>query len=374
MQVRYQNTAADLQALSRNLPFRYRVWWKIQFPIFVVLCALPATILLAAFGAWYGLVANWLAVLVLASYLLFISWRSTRGSLAHAPETTIRISPESLDVESKDARSRRDWTSVDHVQCTPQHIFLFVAKTTAFAVPRSAFSSETSAEEFAVSATDYFQQAQSSGSPKFVPAPATPTSGELNAQIHFQNTAEQFVQIRHDGLRKPETAQRKEFSFFTWMILSTIGVVFVLFGSRSGPVAQVLSGLFAFVMLGLVSIILLKKILRRVELKMFDREQLRPQTVTLTPQGLFAVDQLCEGFTAWKSVQEIEFDEDFLVIYSIKPQVICLIPKDAFASEQQAEKFQSLALSYYDDSQEAESPVVAEVVETGNPYQPPGSQ
>jgi hypothetical protein len=253
---------------------------------------------------------------------------------------------------------------------TPEHVCIVINVSSAHIVPRQAFDSPAQAELFAHTAAEYHRNAQTSPGPPF--APGAPPLDSNSMQVTYRNTAAEFLSVYFGGLQNDPA--RKVFTARSYSGFIAGTVLFMWIAGRGDFWLQMLFGWATLLPPALVTLTWTPRLMRRLVRSGAEKRRYEDQTVTISVEGIAMVDADSEGFLAWQELSSVEEDDRFIVFYrNARSDIACLIPKQAFASADLANQFASLAKRHWQRLQPAASPelVLAELVETGNPYQSP---
>jgi hypothetical protein len=378
MEVQYQYTLDDLKALARALPFSQRVRPILSWIVLVVACGVPPSVLLAASGAWRGVIAGWATLGAMCLFVAAKVWSARRrfwrtGLQRWQFPRTVRLHPDRLEVESDYYWGRRDWSLVARVVDTPKHVILFVNKVTAHVIPKRAFDSPAAADLFAQTAASYQQQARALATPRFTPNHPPVVNDADALQISYKNKAEEFISVQYDSLQRADQSQTKQNRVTIVALVASISVCVALYAVWAAGLGQVIGGSLTFALVGFYTALLAQRLARRRAVHNVEKDRLRPRTLTISPTGVADVEANRESFTTWRQFDSVEHDDRFIVLYYVNRQIGYLIPKSAFAAREDAERFANLARAYSEDASRDAAPETPRAAETGNPYQPPAS-
>jgi hypothetical protein len=152
---------------------------------------------------------------VLAGLLLLFSsrrfhvWLFRRSADKNIPSSDLlrpqhmTLTPEAVMHRTEHASGSTEWAGIQHVGITATHIFIFTTSTTAFVVPRRAFASDESFNEFAQTAQKYreiaFAQPRASGESRdWAGAAKAFQVGQVPHGIQAPETNDALDHIRHD--------------------------------------------------------------------------------------------------------------------------------------------------------------------------------
>jgi hypothetical protein len=379
MQVSYQLNAAEFHALLRARTKQLRVLapWLLTMLHFVVYF-LPTTIVLLAFKMWYAIAvgAGLFAFLLVTAIRQSIRGRSTLNQLVGEVEkglTTVRITPEQLEISSPVALSRRSWTNVERVILTKDFIFFAFSRLVLFGLPRRAFTSDEEAERFAALSESFMAQSRQTN--RYAAAPIQFPSPDDFIQLRYRSTKKDFATILKTGLRKANNKSRSMPIWLSILLSLSVGTWSVLSNRDDGRVGQVIAGFAAYLCFGIPTIVLVKWVHMLRLINLLDKSLLAERTLTISASGVHSLDDASEILNRWPAVNGIEMDDRFIVVYEIKPNFMYLIPQAAFASDDEADWFYSKATAYCEAAHahvSAEATLVA--LDPNNPYQAPMSQ
>ncbi len=365
LEVRYQNTIADLRSVTRAWPWWKRLYWAAAGWSLLLLCALPPTLLLALLGAWYALAGGWILLGLLAMFIKYRYWRSQRALLRATAERlremTIRISSEQFEASTEWGWARCGWSVLDQVVPSSKYIYLVTRILTVYAIPKRAFETPAQAEEFAQAAVEYHRSASQSTTRGFTAEAASPPTAEDAMQVSYRNTPAEFASLQFEGLRKRDQPAAKKTTWRTFLSLFGMSIFFALVAGWGDPALQLLCGsvslfCFAVAMLGL-----LQPVFRWLALPTYKRRSESERVVTIKAEGVFLREGDCEVFCIWENYSSIADDDRFMVLYEqADSHVGLLIPKRAFARAEEAERFAALAKSHWQRVHPDPEPVLPE--------------
>jgi hypothetical protein len=373
MQVSFQLSVAEIEALTRSRPLRSRwiLGWVLGF-CSLAGCFLVPTLVLASLQIWYGIaVGGALFVLMFYAWISqFFSnrdhWRQVGGKLEKGL-TTYLLTPEQLECSSPLVHSRRAWSEVSKAVHTDTHLLLFFGRAFAAGIPHRAFGSQQEAEQFASLVDRY--RGQSRNAERYSPTPTWLPVDEDFVCVRYQTTASEQIAFAQYGLQNAPRSRRVPKSFGYLVVF--VGGLIVAIGAQGTPwVLQIFAGLIVYLALGLPSLAVIRQIYRAWTIWRFDKRTLRPRTVTVSPVGVHTFDGISEVVRFWPLIDGIAMDGNFVVIYEVKPNVAHLIPRRAFDSGQAAEHFFRRATMYWEGAREPLEEIPP-ADDPNNPYQSP---
>ena len=375
VKVRYQNTLADIWALQRALPLP----WRFRMTFLIVTSCLPGTVVLALLGAWSALALAWAAQVLYLTWAYYIVYRRTSShnrNLLVSNSLTFR--EQSVAIESPFGIGEMDWSLINRVRVSKEHLFLFICELEAFLIPRSAFGSSAEAATFAAAVHAHFVRSQGAGyipysPPESAEVTSEDTQGLVTAlQVRFRNTGEELTTVRWFGLARSRPPWKR---LATWAMLAGSLLLFCGLLMLSVVYDDLwLSSFGIFLLLELVGVALCDMSFAWRISRGVNRHRLDWQTLTVAASGFGLRAPRFEHRGDWSAIDEIGENERFVVFFLGKPRFLCVIPKMAFASRHECAQFVQLARQWKARAAHEASPGNAPPrVDTGNPYQSPNA-
>ena len=122
----------------------------------VIFCA-PGALLLAALGSWTALALGCGAIGLL--WLLQLKSLVWPELLTVETDVTVSLAADAWRTSSDSSYCRRHWSTLDRLQTTRDHLFLFIGEVVAFVIPRRAFATADESEAFAEQVRRYQSEA-----------------------------------------------------------------------------------------------------------------------------------------------------------------------------------------------------------------------
>jgi hypothetical protein len=380
VQIRYQNTEADLAELTKLLPLGQRMLLWLGPLGYLALSCLPGTLLLLVVGDYFALAFGWVLVAILGLYIYVKTRRLTKPpSSKDLLPTTITIARDGFLSESDRSWARRHWCLIRKVTATGDFIALEIEHSRFFLVPTSAFASPEEAHRFATLATEFKNQA---GEPQ--EGPDTDFVGGLEAhvspddqsiQVRYRNSVEDLAQISFAGLRSPGQPATSGSNPWFWPVTAIVSATLVVLLRDARPPIRRLVDVAAFALIALAMIGLFHTARRFLWMRTIDRRRLCNETVVVSPRGIESTSELAQTFNSWTAIDAIENDDQLIAVYSGKPNILHLVPTNAFRNVEDVRRFLDLARRYQQATcaHQVENSAATDLPlqETGNPYQPP---
>lgn len=375
MRVEYQNTLDDLRALYRVLPLN----WRLGVLRYVVVSALPGTILLAALGDWRELAICAAAqIAVFAYFYAVVRKKILLRNRAVMQPMTLSIDEQFVDVVSALGRGRRDWTMFPRIHQALGSLLIFASETEAFVVPPRAFASESQTSEFAMLARRYFDHSREPSYVPFTPpepAEVVPSQSDepaAVAQVRYLNNGEDLALVQLFGLAKSQPAWKRP-GVWVWLV-AVLALVFVVLclRARGSDFAPMFFSLVAFLLLELVAMVVYSMVVVWSLARRVPPQALMPRVLTMTPHNVWLHTPRSEYRCGWSAIDVIGENERLVVLFLGQPRFLSVIPKTAFASRLECERFVQLTRQWKARAADEASPSNSPPrVETGNPYQSP---
>ena len=174
MQVSYVLRIDDAVEFNRYHMKHSHQWRTVRITrrvLYSVLIGLNLLLLLAAVaqGKWSDLplepiIFTIFLIALMMLYPRLLLWcgrrnlpRGERAELLSMQKMT--LTPTALVYESEFTNTSYQWSVIDHIDMTPDYLFIYYSLNTGYIVPRRAFSSEAAFRDFAEKATGLHQAA-----------------------------------------------------------------------------------------------------------------------------------------------------------------------------------------------------------------------
>lgn len=379
MEIAYQNTSRDLRAVIRYLPFRRRVQLRFGWILQLLACTLPGSLVLFALGdPLVPLVAWALLSLLFATRAAALAWSSHPDAPLAA--ITLRLQPDYLECETDQGCGRRAWSLVEQARLTEQFLLLHLSRQRLFAIPRRAFASRQQMQQAADIARRHALAARSQSSdtlaapPDFPEPPGVPQKqGEDSVEVHFRNSAFEITRVRHYGLQQPAGPGMGGLSL---AMLTVMMCAFLIMSRNVQGMEQLLASTLFLLLSSFAGLCLWTLARPLAETRGVPPEMLDPRTLVISPLGVWLRSRWVASFERWGGYQGVLSNEKYVALARRKTHELILIPKAAFAGSDDVRRFVKLASEAIERAPSEAAPADGEqrrpVVETGNPYQPPG--
>jgi hypothetical protein len=391
LQVHYQNTVEDWEALFESLSGRQRLvarWGAVMvLTAMAAVCSLPATFLLASLGQWTAVGTGWLAIFVIVAILLIFA---VKASAPPDPKllrpATLTLLPEYLEVVSDRGWERRDWSLISRLQPTDKLLILHRDDGMVFAIPRRAFPTQQAAQEFSDAIHQFHGQAKPPQNEQ-APAPWQDAGGPPvvfagdTLQASFSSAAPELVEsqgavVLRTVSEKPAQPAKPGATLGWMLLLAMMVLVLVLLTKDEQSWLTTLIGLVAFLALTFVMIWPALRFIQYVTNRKRKPSPRETRTISIAPRGVSLWAPRLEARTDWEAIDAVQENERVIVFSAHRPTLVHLyvVPKSAFPDEHEARHFAETAARYRraasDRAAEKELAPAARI-ETGNPYQPP---
>jgi hypothetical protein len=380
MQVEHTYTDEDFRVLAR---YGTR-WWHLvvaALPVVVgcVLATVPGAIITACLH--HEMLALGTLAVALLGGLIWGAVLARAGVVDPSIKVpqTLTVTPEFLESKSRRGDSRWRWSCIEDVVEFEQRLLMPMGGL-CWIVPESDFPTRTEFDRFAKMVRDYVGRA-----PKLAdvdrqrPAPPGPLDPQtLQYDICFQNEPQDEDAARRAAATSDSDSVHHLRSVLVWYVTGT-GVQFCVLVFPIPDLAwlvllvgHVISFL-ACAAASMFAAIRLSRFVRR-------RDPLAglPKRLQFSRERVAVSTSLFEQTTAWEEFEAIMHDARYVYIFRRRaPMDGVVVPKSAFASTEEIERFCQLAGAALTDAVERKKPprVIPPrvAVESGNPYQPPGT-
>ena len=175
MEIEYELTPEDLTAFRQHTLQRRpsaRIKWS-RFAIVFLGLVIVAGFHLSTAGPsekpfLYGFVIGVVIGFVFGVFAVMVYGGAAAAKAQRTqPETAFKgrrrliLGPEGVTQTYVSGRSTNFWASIDAIEATANHIFLYLDARTAYLVPRRAFSCDEAFAKFVKTAQDYLEAAKS---------------------------------------------------------------------------------------------------------------------------------------------------------------------------------------------------------------------
>lgn len=345
--------------------------------VLVVVCLLPSVIAAWLMSAtltmfWFGVL-----VVVMAIYSM-ISFFRQAGSL-RPYQQQIRFDQRLFENRFSNSVNQMAWSAVDGVHET-EEAFL-IEKLKRFTVlPKRAMGDQIDA------CRQFFKQTQSTSLESSGPVPLFNETVEIDSpfpvyRFRYQPDDMQkavrsrFVRAIHPDRQTPPPAKASLTRVILLFALIAVLVGFMI--PALGPAHDiVLSEILALILVWFLPAIMLVAIIKVIHIRRAARSGSIPEeecTTRLMVAGWAVGNPTAMTLLDWRDIDAIFESDDFYGFQSIN-FLLHLLPKRTFPDQEQAESFLSQAIELKQQQERRDEPVVAEVVETGNPFQSPLEQ
>ncbi len=390
MEVEYQNTIESLATLRRVVLARERKRLLLLTLMYVLLVGIPPSMVFLALECWPAILAGW-ALIGLVLILLFWLARKSLANMMQSfldrgmPVCRLRISPEVFLSNDEWGWSRRDWSTIESIVTTHDHLLIFIDQATAHVVPFSAFDSMDEAKRFAELCEQYRQAAGQSEQARFQAPPAPKAADGIQLQATFLPSQEDKAAVLHtaDEQRdqdmsppgKKQSSAGSTTSLLFSLILIACGVLALSIWdpNRLPTGTQALIGGFT-VIIWSITVLFADRRVRLWLAKRSARGQELLTTVTISPAGLMLTTPVRESFSSWRTWEEIRNARSFILFCTVKQHIALIVPKRAFDTPEAAEQFAGATKQFWETARQQEhSGAIVEVVrdDDNNPYQSP---
>ncbi|MGY8768496.1 MAG: YcxB family protein [Pirellulales bacterium] len=399
MQVKFKNTQDDIHALLYSFPFWHRIWLGIGPIALFAMAMLPSLLLIALLGLWA--IAAWIGAtaygFIFLIMLLIIRKIFTMKYDVRIPPgyQHTRLTDDFFEVISDHSRSRRTWNRFHRMVDSDDHLVLFISKMRAYIIPKDAFASREEAQQYFDFAQGQINHA--AAHPGELPdmanycADFTPDWASERPQImNFTCTLAQWARVEFYGVgeefrKKLPTWKSAIGQLFTSIVFGGLLLISILpsmtqiEGSSDSFFPWVASVLFViFISIAINSYINWYRYLRwRNQVQGYVTE---PTTALFGSQGMSFMSKSIVSWGKWTQMDAISGDNELLAVIDYTPFVHCLIPRTAFNQPDEENEFLHVIQDFHatakeEDAEDADSDIIlAEAVETGNPYQPPRNE
>lgn len=377
MRLEYQNNPGDFRGVYAAFPRRQRMLWLLEGIGYLALCGAPAAVPLILFDNLAGLLIGSGIIGAWLIYRLYIAPRRLDNDTVLLRHMIFDSRPDLLRVEIDHGWSERDWSLVQEVRETDQHLLVFVSPFHFYPVPKSVFSSAAQSDAFRKELEQHIAAAKHSTEPRFAPLAPTvrPPEGPLPAnamQVQFRNTARDYFEANQFATANRPQKSSRSGSLVAFIVLVGLSLVLLYAFRATEWFVKTLFGVLSFVTLMLAGLIAITPLLRRRDERRFDPTELQEKTLTITADGIHVVSRGSERFSRWSAIKRIAATDQTIVFYDIRPSAHSVIPVFAFDDPQLANDFARLASVLLDATAPAAN-LATNIEETGNPYQPPAA-
>ncbi len=386
MEVEYQNTAESLHALRRRVIARERKRLFLLGLMYVALFGVPPSMLFAAFAIWPAVYAGWIIIGIVLLAILLLARKQMSGMMQSfldrgMPVCKIKITPDVFASEDEWGWSRREWSVIESVTSTADHVFIFVDQATAHVIPFHAFASADDATAFAAQAEAYRKAAEARQTPRFQAPPAPKVMDSEQLQVTYRELPEDKLAVQRDVTEQddvdlnppPQNAGKQRGSpIVNCLPLLLIICGFLIFVSlrQFGWLGQFFAGLLVYLLWGMVVLLLDWRV--RTIIARRSKHDAPETTVTISRAGLLQTTPQRESFSTWRTWEDVRNTPSYILFCTIKQHVALIVPKRAFETPEQADHFAAVTKRYWEvDAQQARAPVEVVREDEGNPYQSP---
>ncbi|PHS18473.1 MAG: hypothetical protein COA78_02280 [Blastopirellula sp.] len=395
MQVKFQNKQEDIHALMHSYPLGHRIWLGIGPTALFALAMLPSLLLIGLVGLWE--IAAWIGAVsygfIFLLILLIIRKIFTMSYEVRIPPgyQHARLTDDYFEVISGNGRSRRTWNRIDRMVASEDHLVMFISNLRAYIIPKAAFASSEAAQQFYEFAQNRISHA--ADHPGELPnmlehsADFTPDWASERPQIlKFACTQAQWARVEFYGVGEEFRKKLPSWKSAISQLLTAVVVGGMLLFSLSPDSLGDDSGTGSIITwIGAAIAVFFITIPINSGINWYRYFQWRKQvpgyvteatTALFGSQGMSFQSKSIVSWGKWIQMDAISGDDELLAVIDYTPFVHCLIPRTAFSDPGEEKEFLHIIQDFHatakEEAEEEDSDIIlAEAVETGNPFQPP---
>ncbi|EAQ80320.1 YcxB family protein [Blastopirellula marina] len=388
MEVEYENAPEDIRYMTRVLPWPTIAELLITSPGLVLGATAPAILIFLASDHFIIGMGLLLAAVLFAARLLWQTLQFFRKIPVKPGRIRLRITPEFIETEHAEYRSRQAWPYLKSVRRVEGAIILTRPLNRAYIVPDRDFDSVQTAEQFYQTALAYHAAAVNQPVADLVHDLAAflpDWSHNLRRTTSYQNTIGDWAHAMNPGATSPRSSWLGYFT--TFLFAGFMNVILAVIASRThwqdgAPLAfSPWLGFFALAMATVSAVILTFRALLKLR-EIINRWRvpemlLEPRTIGISPPGMVAHNRLMVLAIRWPALAQITHNADAIYVSDVLPAIAFVIPKSAFTDPIAGESFAAEMLEWYTTAIETSNLgddaelIEAEVVDGDNPYRSP---
>ncbi|UUO06242.1 YcxB family protein [Blastopirellula sp. J2-11] len=390
MEVEYKNAPEDIRYMVRVLPWSTIAELLITAPGFVLGATAPAILIFLASEHYILGLGLLLAAVLFAARLLWQTLQFFRKIPVKPGRIRLRITPEFIETEHPEYRSRQAWTYLKSVQRVSGAIILIRPLNRAYIVPDRDFDSPHTAELFYQTALAYHAAAvnQPDGDLAHdVEAFLPDWSHRARRTTSYQNTIGEWAHAMNPGATSLRSSWLGHFTTMLVAVLMNLILAVIAYGThwQAGAPLEFSPwlGFFALAMATVSAVILtFRAVLKLREFTnrwRVPKTLLEPRSIGISPPGMVVRNRLMVLAIRWPALAQITHNADAIYVSDVLPSIAFIIPKAAFADPTAAESFAEEMLTWYTSAIETSNLgidaelIEAEVVDGDNPYRSPQS-